>query len=557
MSNKTTIGRLLCLLLALCLSLSVWPATVAAAEVSSANVAIDETNFPDPQFRNYIKKFDQNQDGVLDKEECNSTTYIDVRGNQIKTLQGIEHFPSLQKLNCNRNQITALDVSKNPALVLLSCNENQISSLDVSKNPALDALSCNNNKLTALDVSKNTALQALTCCNNQLTTLNIGKNAALVFLDCNDNQLTALDVRENPALLDLSCDINRLSTLDVRKNTALLNLICDENRLTALDVSKNTALEGLGCGLNQLSTLDVSKNPSLKMLYCNGNRLSTLDLQKNTALTHLDCSENQLTSLDLSNHPSLSYLYAEGNRYPLPQKTDFDYTTLPGSFDIRKISDVVGGSFDPETHTFRFDEGKTCATYTYDMGNNHTETFTLHFNPFQDVKLHSFYYDSVLWAVSSNITDGTTPTTFSPDRHCTRGQIVTFLWRAAGSPRPESYDKSPFRDVQDSSKFYYEAVLWAAENGITSGVTADTFNPKGVCNRGQVVTFLWRFKDKPQPQNPNSSFVDVQNTSKFYYNAVLWAAENNITDGVAPNVFRPEGICKRGQIVTFLYRCLN
>lgn len=573
--------------------------------------------------------------------ECENITYIDIFGKQVKSLQGIEHFPALQKLKCNHNEITSLDVSKNPALVQLSCNENPITSLDVSQNPSLAALDCNHNKLTSLDVSKNTVLRELVCSKNQLTTLNTGNNHTMMYLDCGDNQLTELDVSQNPALIYLNCAKNQLTRLDLQEHTALLELNCANNQLTELDMSQNPALENIICADNQLSTLDISKNPSLKGLHCSNNRLSTLDaskhpaleqltcdenqliridvsespfiteltcrgnrlteldvsqnpalsffscasnqlttldvrknsalqflmcgdndlttldLQNNTDLMALECTKNQLTSLDLRNNSKLVNFQVSGNRYPLPQKTDFDYTTLPGSFDVSKISNVVGGSFDPETHTFRFDEGKTCATYTYDLGNEHTETFMLHFNPFEDVKIHHFYYDSVIWAVNEKITDGITSTTFAPEHDCTRAQVVTFLWRAAGSPRPESYGNSPFQDVQDPSTFYYEAVLWAAEKGITDGITTDTFKPEGVCTRGQVVTFLWRFKDQPEPQNPDSSFVDVQDAGRFYYKAVLWATENKITDGVAPNVFRPEGTCKRGQIVTFLYRCLN
>lgn len=171
--------------------------------------------------------------------------------------------------------------------------------------------------------------------------------------------------------------------------------------------------------------------------------------------------------------------------------------------------------------------------------------------PFQDVPDSVFYYEPVLWAVSNGITSGTAPNKFSPDANCTRGQVVTFLWRAAGCPEPESTD-SPFQDVS-SRAFYYKATLWAAENGITAGTSANTFSPDATCTRGQVVTFLWRAAGKPAPQSQTCAFGDVQQNS-FYYQAMLWAVGEKITTGISKTSFAPDNNCSRGQIVTFLYR---
>ncbi len=175
-------------------------------------------------------------------------------------------------------------------------------------------------------------------------------------------------------------------------------------------------------------------------------------------------------------------------------------------------------------------------------------------NPFKDVKASEYFYTPVLWAVANNITTGTSATTFEPDVACTRGQIVTFLWRSAGSPALKE-SNNPFNDVKDD-QYYYSAVLWAVENGITTGTSATTFEPDADCTRGQIVTFLWRAAGSPTPKGGNNPFNDVK-SNQYYYKAVLWAVENGITTGTSATTFEPDVACTRGQIVTFLYRHYN
>ena len=171
--------------------------------------------------------------------------------------------------------------------------------------------------------------------------------------------------------------------------------------------------------------------------------------------------------------------------------------------------------------------------------------------PFTDLTPSSFCYDPIVWAVEQGITSGTTATTFSPAASCSRAQAVTFLWRAAGCPEPTS-TSHPFTDINEKA-YYYKAMLWAVENGITAGMTADTFAPDSFCSRGQVVTFLWRAAGKPEPSSTSHPFQDV-NTKAYYYKAMLWAVENGITAGMTATTFAPDQACTRGQVVTFLYR---
>lgn len=171
---------------------------------------------------------------------------------------------------------------------------------------------------------------------------------------------------------------------------------------------------------------------------------------------------------------------------------------------------------------------------------------------FTDLKVGAFYYDAVDWAVEQGITSGTSAEKFSPKSTCTRGQVVSFLWRAAGSPAVSG--SNPFTDVS-SDKYYYNAVLWAVEQGITSGVSADRFNPSGSCTRAQVVSFLWRAAGSPAVSASNP-FADVS-SDKYYYNAVLWAVGNSITSGVSAGSFAPASVCTRAQVVSFLHRFYN
>ena len=174
-------------------------------------------------------------------------------------------------------------------------------------------------------------------------------------------------------------------------------------------------------------------------------------------------------------------------------------------------------------------------------------------NPFTDVPAGSYYEDAVIWAVDKGITTGTSATTFNPNGICTRAQAVTFLWRAAGSPAAKSA-VMPFTDVKAGS-YYYDAVLWAVEQGITKGTSDTMFSPDATCTRAQIVTFLWRSQKSPAAGTANP-FTDVK-ASAYYADAVLWAVKHNITVGTTFSIFSPDEECTRAQIVTFLYRAHN
>ena len=278
---------------------------------------------------------------------------------------------------------------------------------------------------------------------------------------------------------------------------------------------------------------------------------------------------------------------------------DDNYTTLTGEVELYHKSSSSGGWYDSyytikatagtggsispsgnvsvregrdQTYTITPDKGYAVAnvkidgksigavkSYTFENVRR-THTIEVIFmkangNPqtgvFVDVATGSYYEDAVDWAVGNGITQGTDATHFSPDGICTRAQTVTFLWRAAGSPKPETRTM-PFADIPAGS-YYYDAVLWAVENDITKGTSDTTFSPNMTCSRAQIVTFLWRSEKSPAAGTVNP-FADVKSAA-YYADAVLWAAKEDITKGTTNTTFSPDADCTRAQIVTFLWRC--
>ena len=173
-------------------------------------------------------------------------------------------------------------------------------------------------------------------------------------------------------------------------------------------------------------------------------------------------------------------------------------------------------------------------------------------NPFVDVPDDAYFADAVIWAVGEGITSGTSATTFNPHGICTRAQIVTFLWRFAGSPKPES-DAMPFTDVA-SNAYYYDAALWAVEQGITAGTSGTTFSPDATCTREQIVTFLWRFAGSPKATKDMNGYTDFDAVADYAKEAMRWAVENGIVSGTSATTLSPQSNATRAQVVVILAR---
>ena len=339
-------------------------------EAQTTEVAIDETNFPDANFREIVKRYDTDGNGSFSQAELDAVTEIIASYKGIQNLKGIEYFTALTSLGVSGNQLTSLDVSANTALTSLDVGANQLTSLDVSGCTALTSLYVSDNQLTSLDVSGCTALTSLNVRNNQLTSLDVSANAALESLYVSNNQLTSLDVSDHTALtsLDVSGIYNddgnklalldvsgctalksldasntQLTSLDVSGCTALTSLKVSNTQLTSLDMSANTALESLDVSSDQLMSLNVSKNTALTKLSVYSKQLSDLDLSNCTALTKLDASSSQLTSLDLSKNTALKELtlnYAQLTSLNLSANTELTqlwvYDTQLTTLDLSK-----------------------------------------------------------------------------------------------------------------------------------------------------------------------------------------------------------------------------
>jgi len=244
--------------------------------------------------------------------------------------------------------------------------------------------------------------------------------------------------------------------------------------------------------------------------------------------------------------PSSAY---KGDKVTLNVKPDSGYELVDlivrdsdgKKIDVQKVSDT--------RYTFIMPSGKVTIEPVFEKVGQGTPSSTIT-GYFYDVPSNAYYYDAVQWAIEKGITNGTSATTFSPNATCTRAQMVTFLWRAAGSPAPRTSGQS-FTDVASGS-YYYDAVLWAIEKGITNGTTSTTFSPNDTVTRGQMVTFLYRSVGSPAASS-QSSFSDVASNA-YYSNAINWAAEQGFVNGTTATTFAPATGCTRAHIVTFLYR---
>lgn len=345
MRKKST--RLLSAALAVCMMLSVLPVGAFAAEpgaeeqesgvsaqadaVDSVFVGINNTNFPDPDFLQYVKDNIDTEDttgqkdGKLSQAERDAVTEISITNTNCTDLTGIAYFANLKILYCNDNKLTGLDMSGNPALEQLLCYENKLESLNVTKNKNLSTLKCQHNRLNELNLKDNEKLTELNCSYNQLTTLDVSKNAKLRILECYNNSIAELNLG----------DI-----------TNLYWLLCATNNLTELDVSKNPYLEQLHCRHNNLKRLVIGNNYSLRTLYLEGNHLTSLDLYHKAKIDNFDYLPQSCT-IDVK------------------EDGTFDLSSLPDGFDASKTTDWEGGTRNENTLNVNSHE----VQYVYNTGS--------------------------------------------------------------------------------------------------------------------------------------------------------------------------------------------
>ena len=344
MRKKST--RLLSAALAVCMMLSVLPVGAFAAEpgaeeqengasaqadaaVPEGYIAINEKNFPDENFRDYVAgEWDKNQDKYFSPNEIANAKWISCDNKEISNLKGIEFFTNIWLLECYYNNLTTIDLSNNKKLSYINCHHNQLKELDVSGLPLLKTFYCGHNALPSIDVSKNEKLE------------------------------------------DFDCQDNHLDTLDVSQNKELVKLSCGDNNLTELDVSENKKLKELWFYRDNLSNLDLGNQIELEVLSCVGNPLSVLDVSANTKLKVLNVSNTNLTSLDATNNTALATFNGKDCSYNIAVEGDgkFDLTTLPGHFDASKATATGGGTINKNENILTVDPNSKTFCYDYDIG---------------------------------------------------------------------------------------------------------------------------------------------------------------------------------------------
>ena len=619
-----------------------------------------------------VKKIEANKMGIKSLEGVGFFTALETLKCWDNELTGLDLSKNtkLTSLSCSENELTALDVSKNTELTRLYCRSNRLVALDVTQNKNLEELDCESDsllnymKLTKLDVSQNKALKKLNCYGVKMKELNVSGCTALEELDCGGNQLTALDVSKNPDLKDLYCRNNMLAVLDVSKNSKLESISCGKNGLTSLDLDKNKEITYVNLDNHQfynkgtlpagetfdMKTLPGSFDPSRTKNWIGGTVDAagiltvdadatevTYDYQTKSGKTDakylMSCKLNVkggttpvakyaisvtggIANLAKAAEGSVVTLTADApaanmhfarwevesgseavtfanatnstTTFPMPAgevkvKAVFeaDEIMVPIQYAVSVLNDGNGKAFASPAKAaadtaitltatpnagYHFKAwrvilgGVTITDNKFTMPAEDVEVQAvfekdapISKHPFLDVPAGAYYEDAVVWAVGKGITSGTNATTFDPNGTCTRAQAVTFLWRAAGSPTPKT-KLMPFPDVPVGS-YYWNAVLWAIEQGITEGTSYLTFSPNDSCTRAQIVTFLWRAKGNPAVSG-NAPFTDVA-PDAYYAAAVTWAEKNGITGGIGSGLFGSNNTCTRAQIVTFLYRAMK
>ncbi len=290
---------------------------------AAADVAIDETHFPDEIFREYVKRFDKDGSGMLTEAELNAVDSIDLgqASDYVHSIQGIEFFPVLHSLNCGGHPLSSLDLKQNKQLKELDCHYcYYITSLDLSQNWALTSLNCDQCQISSLDLSANPALETLSCNENSMASLNLKDHASLKSLNCDACDLQELNLEGCDALTDVVCSRNNLSNLDLSTNKALTSLDCDANQLKILKLPES--IQKLVCSRNSFGSLNLSGLYNLTDLDCFNCSLTGINLSGCSSLKNLSLCENQLTSVDVSDCSFLSVLDVSENKL-----TDIDLSS--------------------------------------------------------------------------------------------------------------------------------------------------------------------------------------------------------------------------------------
>ena len=513
------------------------------------DIDINKTNFPDKDFRELLldkeANIDRNQDGKLSTWEIALVQDIDVYDMEIADLTGIEYFTELKYLDCAGNHLTSLDLSRNTKLAELDAENNTYTITPVNDRFYLASLPA------GFDVAKTSHWQGGTVSGNILT-INSDVDEVTYDYDCGKDFTTTFTL-EIPTQYTVTAHGLYGGVMGITPGedyTARYTV----GAQVGLQIGKRDGftlqgltLEGISEEQLQWQAKDAeSTTRGISFEMPAHNVTVTVNWKANgssggggSSAPGYDVSADKTENGAIVVSPQSA---SKGDSVTITAAPDKGYK-LSGIKVIDqngrevKLTDKGSGKY-----TFTMPAGKV--TIKADFIAQTVDSV------FADVSADAYYYEAVKWAADKRITGGIGDSLFAPNQSCTRAQIVTFLWRAAGSPEPKSTNH-PFADVSSSS-YYEKAVLWAVENGITEGTSDTTFASGTICTRAQGAALLYRAAGSPVVSG-SAAFTDVAD-SAYYADAVKWATEQGITKGISSSLFGPDATCTRAQIVTFLYR---
>jgi len=567
---------------------------------AAGDVAINEANFPDANFRTYISdNFDSDKSGALSAGELSSVKELDCDGLEITSMNGTEFFTSLEYLYCGNNALGQINLSQNTNLLGLECTGNNLTSLDVSHNQKLEFITCDYNRISSINLSGCSNLEELCCGNNRLTSIGLTQCKELVKLDCAENSLTGLDVSACTKLADLVCSSNKLTSLNLGQNANLVWLYCSFNQLGSLDISGCPSLQCVECNDNQLQSLDVSKNASISMLYCT-DEIGSIDISNNPYLLkvyqygenydgyHTMFDENG-DMLELSLSPNVTVITEKPVIYPNGIGLNYDSMLIAVGEKRTLIVTIVPEDATDKSVTWTNTnprvanlngEGVVTAT---SAGITTISAITVNGlkkdcvitvlqeinpnNPFADVKSGSWKYNAAKYVYDNGYMTGKGElipgkVIFSPDTAINRSQFVQTLYNMEGKPFV-TY-RAKFSDVKESD-WFAKSVTWAEQNGIAAGNPDGTFGVEGTATREQMAVLFYKYaKYKGYDTSIVSGegkrvneFPDAGKASSWATEALNWALSRKIMSGKGTGILDPKGSATRVECATMVRNFMN
>lgn len=540
-------------------------------------IPVDDKHFPDDGFRAFIlDKYCQGSTGTgflsVDTIDGVENMWIYDMGWGIKNLKGIEYFPELRYLFFDHApEVTDIDVSMNT----------ELESLDVSKSKIID-----------LDVTNNSKLRGLDCSDTGLIHLDVSKNIELEYLDLDGcASISKIDLTKNAKLKEFSCIGSGIRSIDISKNTMLDQLYCVSEYIHEVDISDcphlievlkegefnefNETRTGIKCNYfffdGDSRDYYLQYNADAKLIV---DKPAPTPTKAPTAVPTKapTATPTKAPVIDPTKTPTKAPTKGPDKMPTIKPSKKVSITLNKDSVQIKcggsvQLKATVTGTTEKVTwkssniKVAQVDKtgkvvGKQAglAEITASVaGKSASCKVTVLYKDVSDKK--DFWFKPTNYLTAKGVVKGyDKQTTFRPNAECSRAQMVTFLWRLQGEPAPKAKSTS-FKDVKKDD-YYFKAVIWAVEKGITTGVSKTKFNPTGACTRAQTVTFLWRMANKPTVKGASNPFSDVKKTD-YFYKAVIWASAKKIVAGYDNGTFKPQGKCLRRQMVTFLYKYDN